>query len=55
MRFVVEIQKVAGFGKPIILSSGLADISQLRFTKSFIEEKWERLGLYPYIHGIGTR
>jgi len=39
--FYPLIEKVAGFGKPIILSSGLADMGEVKQTKSFIEQKWD--------------
>jgi N,N'-diacetyllegionaminate synthase len=39
--FYPLIEKVAGFGKPIILSSGLADMGEVKQAKSFIEQKWD--------------
>ena len=45
--FYPLITKIAGFGKPIMLSSGLADMDQLRKSKDLIERKWESLGIDP--------
>jgi len=40
--FYPLLEIVAGFGKPIILSSGLADINQIKKSKNFIEQVWEK-------------
>ena len=40
--FYPLIDAIAGFGKPIILSSGLADLPMLLYTKSFIEQIWNK-------------
>lgn len=45
--FYPLIEKVAGFGKPIILSSGLADMTQLKHTKTLIEKVWSNLDVDP--------
>ncbi|MBL7129793.1 MAG: N-acetylneuraminate synthase family protein [Candidatus Omnitrophica bacterium] len=42
--FYPLLEKVAQFGKPVILSSGLADLKQIRCSKSFIERIWEKVG-----------
>ena len=39
------IKAVAGFGKPIILSGGLASLEDLKRTKSFVERAWEEAGV----------
>ena len=43
--FYPLIEIVAGFGKPIILSCGLADLIQVNYTKAFIEKLWSDLGV----------
>lgn len=43
--FYPLLEKTASCGKPILLSGGLADTSQLRHSKEFIEQVWERQGI----------
>lgn len=45
--FYPLIEKVAGFGKPIMLSTGLADMAQLRRAKALIERVWGDSHLEP--------
>lgn len=45
--FYPLIEKIAGFCKPIILSSGLADLAQLQKTKALIERTWRDCGSEP--------
>ncbi len=40
--FYPLIKKIAGFDKPIILSSGLTDLEQLNYSKTIIEKTWEQ-------------
>lgn len=42
--FFPLIQVVAGFGKPILLSCGLSDLQQIRYSKAFIENIWRQQG-----------
>jgi sialic acid synthase SpsE len=41
------LERVAGFGKSILLSSGLADLGRLRQAKTVIENVWRRTGATP--------
>lgn len=43
--FLPLLEKVAGFGKPILLSGGLADMDQLRRSTAFIEGVWRHKGV----------
>lgn len=43
--FYPLLEAVAGFGKPILLSAGLADLSELRRAKALIEQVWQRNGV----------
>ena len=43
--FYPLLRKVAEFGKPIILSTGMLEISQIRFSKSYIENIWAEKGI----------
>lgn len=43
--FYPLIRVIAETGKPILLSSGLADLTQVEKTKSFIEEIWKQKGI----------
>ena len=45
--FYPLLQTIAGFGKPIIMSAGLADLSQMSYSKLFLESIWRNLGIYP--------
>ena len=45
--FYPLIAKIAGFGKPIMLSSGLAEMDRLYKSKDLIEEKWKSLQVDP--------
>lgn len=45
--FYPLIEKIAGFCKPVILSSGLADLAQLQKTKNLIERTWRDCGREP--------
>lgn len=38
--FYPLIETIAGFGKPVILSSGMASISELQYSKGLIERVW---------------
>jgi len=38
------LERVAGFGKPILLSSGLADLGRLRQARTVIENVWRQRG-----------
>ena len=38
--FYPLLETVARFGKPVLLSSGLADLGQVTFSKAFIERVW---------------
>lgn len=42
--FYPLLDRVARFGKPVILSSGLIDIAQIQTSKSLIEHIWRDLG-----------
>ncbi len=44
--FFPMIRAIAETGKPIILSTGLADFSQIKKTKEFIEELWHQKGIH---------
>jgi len=44
--FYPMIKVIAETGKPIILSAGLTDLNQIRFTKSFIEKIWNENGIH---------
>jgi N,N'-diacetyllegionaminate synthase len=43
--FYPLIEKVAGFGKPIILASGLAGLTQIEYSKILAERIWDDLGI----------
>lgn len=43
--FFPLLETVAGFGKPIIMSAGLADMATLRRSMKFIERIWRNAGL----------
>jgi sialic acid synthase SpsE len=43
--FYPLLEAVARFGKPVILSGGLADLGQLAFSRGLIERTWRRLGI----------
>ena len=43
--FYPLLETVASFGKPVILSGGLADLVQLRYSKALIEYIWNGRGL----------
>lgn len=43
--FYPLIEEVAGTGKPIILSSGLANISDLQYATALIRKKWSSAGI----------
>lgn len=45
--FLPLIETIARTGKPIILSAGLADLEDVRRTKSFIESIWAKQGVDP--------
>lgn len=45
--FYPLIEKIAGFNKPIMLSSGLSDMSQLQYTKTLIEQVWSNFDKVP--------
>ncbi len=45
--FYPLLETVAGFGKPMILSGGLADVRQLRFSKAVVESVWAGQGADP--------
>jgi sialic acid synthase SpsE len=41
--FLPLLKEIAGYGKPIILSTGLLEIAQIEETKLFIENQWKAL------------
>lgn len=43
--FFPLIEAIAQTGKPILLSSGMADLAQIKQTKDFIEEIWKKKGV----------
>ncbi len=43
--FYPLLETVAGFGKPVLLSAGLADLPQLRRSKALIEQVWQQAGV----------
>jgi sialic acid synthase SpsE len=45
--FFPLIEQVCATGKPIILSSGLSDLSRVQQAQQFIEAQWSRHGLQP--------
>jgi N,N'-diacetyllegionaminate synthase len=45
--FYPLLEQVCQTGKPIILSSGLSDLSQVQKSKQFIEDQWDRHGIQP--------
>lgn len=45
--FYPLLEQVCQTGKPIILSSGLSDLSQVQKSKQFIEDQWNRHGIQP--------
>ncbi|HWC77976.1 MAG TPA: N-acetylneuraminate synthase family protein [Blastocatellia bacterium] len=47
--FYPLIEAVADTAKPIVLSSGLADVAQLLLSKDLIERSWRRKGIDPEI------
>jgi sialic acid synthase SpsE len=47
--FYPLLDRVARFGKPVILSSGLVDIAQIQTSKSLIENIWRDLGFHQQL------
>jgi N,N'-diacetyllegionaminate synthase len=45
--FYPLIDSIARFGKPIILSCGIAELPELRYAKSRIEETWKKTSAWP--------
>lgn len=45
--FYALLELVANTGKPVFLSTGLADVAQLKRSKSVIESVWQRRGANP--------
>lgn len=43
--FFPLLEKVAGTGKPVIISSGISDMATIRRAKTFIEKKWKENGI----------
>lgn len=43
--FYPLLERIAGFGKPVLLSSGLADLGTLQGSKVFVESIWQRDGV----------
>ena len=42
---VPMIRRVASFDMPVIMSTGMADLSEVRVAKNHLETEWSRLGL----------
>lgn len=45
--FLPLLDEVAGFGKPLILSCGLADLADIRLARAVIEQRWIADGVAP--------
>lgn len=45
--FYPLLETVARFGKPIIISSGISDLFEVKFSTAFIERVWREMGVSP--------
>lgn len=43
--FYPLLESVAGYGKPVIMSGGLSDVNQLRYSLSLMQMRWLEMGM----------